>query len=141
MTALNRVAAPLTGLVVTPWMSGPVDPDGRAVIVSVTEYTSHRRRDLPGVAYRGIRLREGWYAMSGAIGLWLWSLPAAGRGGSISVWSSADALEQFIILPRHLGIMDRYRDRGNVRSTTWEARRFDPEETLRRANDWIGGRS
>ena len=122
-------------------MPGPVDPDGRAVIVSVTEYTSHRRRDLPGVAYRGIRLREGWYAMPGAIGLWLWSLPGAGRGGSISVWSSADALERFITLPRHLGIMNRYQDRGSVRSTSWEAGWFDPEETLRRANDWIKGRS
>lgn len=122
-------------------MPGPVDPGDGPVVVSVTEYSSHRRRDLPGVAYQGIRLREGWYAMPGAIGLWLWSLPAVGRGGSISVWSSAEALEQFIVLPKHVGIMERYRDRGSVRSTTWEADRFKPGATLRRAHDWIAERA
>lgn len=30
----------------------------------------------------GLRLREGWYAMPGAVGMWLWGQPLAGRGGS-----------------------------------------------------------
>lgn len=79
--------------------------------------------------------------MPGAVGLWLWTLPVVGLGGSISVWSSSDALQQFITLPRHLDIMARYRDRGDVRSTTWEAERFDREDTLRQAFAWIGEQS
>ncbi|MDH6244707.1 hypothetical protein [Mycobacterium sp. OTB74] len=141
MTALNHVATPWAQPVVTGWMPGSVDPGERPVMVSVTDYTSSQRRDLPGIAYRGLRMREGWYAMPGAVGMWLWSLPADGRCGSISVWTSSDALQQFITLPRHLDIMARYRDRGSVRSTSWEAEMFIPGETLRRAQDWIVERS
>ncbi|MEZ0050608.1 hypothetical protein ABIA30_001606 [Mycobacterium sp. MAA66] len=141
MTDLHHVSRALAQPVITGWMPGPVAPAGLAVVVSVTDFASQQRRDLPGIAYRGMRMREGWYAMPGAIGLWLWSLPAAGRSGSISVWESADALQQFITLPRHLDIMARYRDRGSVHSTSWEADRFDSAETVRRACEWIGERS
>lgn len=141
MTASNHVSTALGQPVVTGWMPGPVNPAGRQVVVSVTDFASKQRRALPGIAYRGMRMREGWYAMPGAVGLWLWSLPVAGRSGSISVWESAEALQQFIVLPRHLNIMDRYRDRGDVRSTTWEADGFDSAETLQRAYAWIGRRS
>ncbi|MDR3665143.1 MAG: hypothetical protein P4L86_32970 [Mycobacterium sp.] len=141
MAALNHVSAALAQPVVSGWMPGPVDPAGRPVVVSVTDFASQQRRDLPGIAYRGMRMREGWYAMPGAIGMWLWSLPMAGRSGSISVWQNPDALQQFITLPRHLHIMARYRDRGDVRSTSWDADVFDSGETLRRAYAWIGERS
>ena len=140
MTALNHVSTVLAQPVITGWMPGPVDPAGRPVVVSVTDFASQQRRDLPGIAYRGMRMREGWYAMSGAIGMWLWSLPMAGRSGSISVWESPDALQQFITLPRHLHIMARYRDRGDVRSTSWDADVFDSGETLQRAYGWINER-
>ena len=45
-------------------------------MVSVTEFLAYRRRELPGVALKGLNMRMGWYAMPGAVGLWLWSLPA-----------------------------------------------------------------
>jgi hypothetical protein len=138
MTAMHHVTTAMVRPVVTGWMPGPVDPSSGPVIVSVTHYSSHLRRDLPGVACRGMRLREGWYAMPGAVGVWLWTLPVAGLGGSISVWSDSDALERFITLPRHLDIMARYRDRGSVLSTTWQADLFDPQDTLERAYAWIG---
>ena len=35
-------------------------------------------------------------------------------------------------------IMRRYGDRGDVRSTTWEADTFDRANTLARAREWIG---
>jgi hypothetical protein len=84
-----------------------------------------------------IAMREGWYAMPGAVGLWLWSLPAASRGGSISVWASEDDLEQFITLPHHVDIMARYGTRGTVRSTMWHADEFEPNVTIDRARTWI----
>jgi hypothetical protein len=119
-------------------MPGPSAQSSEPVVVSVTEFRSDIRRDLPGVAAKGCRMRMGWYAMSGAVGLWLWSLPAALVGGSISVWEDEESLHRFINLPHHVGIMDRYRSRGSVRSDTWSMARFEPDAVLQRARSWIG---
>jgi hypothetical protein len=124
-----------------PWIPGPVEPGQRPVVVSVTEFEANRRRDLPGVWLQGLRMRMGWYAMPGAVGLWLWSLPTTARGGSISVWASEANLEGFVSLPHHVAIMRRYGDRGTVRSTTWNADTFEPRVTIGRARAWITGRS
>lgn len=86
-------------------------------------------------------MRMGWYAMSGAVGLWLWSVPATARSGSISIWASEDDLERFIVLPHHVDIMSRYAPRGSVRSTTWTADTFDSHAILDRARIWIAGHS
>jgi hypothetical protein len=129
-------AAPL----LTPWMPGPHDPGDASVVVSVTEFLAHRRRELPAVAASGWRMRMGWYAMPGAVGLWLWSLPTSARSGSISVWASEDDLERFVGLPHHVDIMKRYGSRGTVRSTTWTADRFEPSVALDRARLWISRR-
>jgi hypothetical protein len=132
-SATTAVAAPL----MTSWTPGPVDPQTAPVVVSVTEFSAHHRRELPGIAINGLRMRMGWYAMPGAVGMWLWMTPASGCGGSISVWASEEDLERFVTLPHHIDIMRRYHDRGTVRSTTWTADRFDRGATLDRARGWI----
>jgi hypothetical protein len=137
MTAPKPTGHALASPVILPWMPGPSAAMTGPVVVSVTEYQSTQRRDLPGVVGKGMRMRLGWYAMPGAVGLWLWSLPARLCGGSISVWDNEESLERFITLPHHTAIMDRYRDRGNVRSNQWTMQRFDAEATLSRARDWI----
>jgi hypothetical protein len=130
LNSATSTAAPL----MTPWTPGPV-------VVSVTEFSAHHRRELPGVAVNGLRMRMGWYAMPGAVGMWLWMLPVAGRGGSISVWGSEEDLERFVTLPHHIEIMRRFGDSGTVRSTMWTADRFDRAATLEKARVWIAGRS
>lgn len=135
----GSVSGPLRTPLLTPWMPGPVDPRGAPVVVSVTEFLAYRRRELPGVALKGLNMRMGWYAMPGAVGLWLWSLPAGSRGGSISVWANEDDLERFIALPRHVEIMRRYGSRGTVRSTMWKAETFEPHSVIDRACGWITG--
>jgi hypothetical protein len=137
MSAVNSATATAAPLL-TPWMPGPVHPGDAPVVVSVTEFSAHHRRALPGVAANGLRMRMGWYAMTGAVGMWLWMLPTAGCGGSISVWASEGDLERFINLPHHVDIMRRYGDRGTVRSTTWTDQ-FDRAAILDRARNWIGG--
>ncbi len=138
MVALNNVAGALSAPLILPWMPGPCAPVTQPVVVSVTEFRAQHRRDLPAVAAKGLRMRLGWYAMTGALGLWLWSLPATMRGGSISVWENEGSLERFINLPHHVDIMNRYRARGTVRSEKWSMERFDPDVVLNRARDWIG---
>jgi hypothetical protein len=122
-------------------MPGPVNPLDRPVVVSVTEFSAAHRRDLPGVLLKGLRMRLGWYAMPGAVGLWLWSLPARAVGGAISVWANEDELERFIGLPHHVDIMQRYGNRGTVRSTKWQADNFEPHVIVERARSWIIGQS
>ena len=137
MSPVNTPTAAVAAPLLTRWMPGPVDPGDAPVVVSVTEFSAHHGRLLPGVAVNGLRMRMGWYAMSGAVGMWLWMLPTAGCGGSVSVWASEDDLERFINLPHHVDIMRRYGDRGTVRSTMWTADRFDRTVVLERARDWI----
>ena len=135
----KSATAALTVPLLTPWMPGPHDPADAPVVVSVTEFTSQQRRALGGIAFNGLRMREGWYAMPGAVGLWLWSLPATPRSGSISVWRNEDDLERFVSLPHHVDIMKHYGSRGSVRSTKWHAQQFQARVTVERARAWIAG--
>lgn len=137
MQLTKQATAPLAVPLLTPWMRGPHDPADAPVVVSVTEFLAHHRRELPGVALKGLRMRMGWYAMPGAVGLWLWWLPTTPRSGSISIWASEADLERFITLPHHVDIIQRYGSRGTVRSATSHADKFEPHLILERARTWI----
>lgn len=115
-----------------PWRAGPADDHQGPVVISATRLAMHRHRDRPGAMLAGMRLRAGWYAMPGAVGLSLWgSLDAS---GSISVWTDEASLRRFVGLPAHLAIMRAYADRGRVTSHTWTAERFDLEQAHREAS-------
>lgn len=132
MTGSAAAAAPARSLASTPlgrrlwlpWREGPAARHAGPVVVSLTDFRSGHAADLPGVYLAGLRLREGWYAMPGAIGLWLWGQPLQRRGGSLTVWESKEDLRRFVSLPAHVAIMRRYRDRGTIASDTWELERF-----------------
>jgi len=91
------------------------------VVVSLTEFTARRHRDLPGIARAGVGLSRGWWAMPGAIGVVLYVDPARRQGGSLSIWTSEADLRRFVGLPRHIAIMRAYRDWVTVRAATWTA--------------------
>lgn len=134
----GRTVGPL-GPLFTAWAPGPAEAAANSdgVIVSVTDFAAARLRDAPMIALTGMRLREGWYAMPGAVGLWLWSLPLERRSGSVSVWTSDEDLRRFVKLPAHLAIMRRFKKAGRLRSATWHAERFAATATMGRARRWI----
>jgi hypothetical protein len=105
------------------------------VVVSLTEFTAARLRDLPAIARDGTALSRGWWAMPGAIGVVLYLDVAQKRGGSLSVWETEEDLRRFVRLPRHLAIMRAYRDRVTVRAATWRM------EELRLRDAWTHGRA
>jgi hypothetical protein len=108
-----------------PWRPGPAGEADGTVVVSLTDFKPTACAIFPGIYWSGLRLREGWYAMPGAIGLWLWGRPLdRGRGGSISVWRSEADLRRFVGLPAHLAIMRRYRSLGALKSATWQMNSF-----------------
>lgn len=98
---------------------GPAVRGGDAVVVSLTEFTARRPRDLAGIVQEGLALRSGWWAMPGAIELTLFVEPRLRQGGSLSVWEHEADLRRFVSLPRHAAIMAAYRDRVTVRAATW----------------------
>lgn len=122
----------------TEWRNGPDAHSAGPVLISVTDFTSTRFRDLPGVARAGSALGREWPHLEGAVGMWLWSLPLTRRSGSVSVWSSETALRHFIGLPAHVNIMRSYRERGKISTTTWWNESFDREATWRQARAWLG---
>ncbi|HEV3093429.1 MAG TPA: hypothetical protein VGY30_02815 [Solirubrobacteraceae bacterium] len=121
-----------------PWRPGPAAECEGPVVVSLTNFRAHRLRDVPGIYWNGLRLREGWYAMPGAIGLWLWGKPLErGRGGSVSVWQSEADLRRFVALPAHLAIMRKYRALGTLESATWQMDCFTPQAARAAAQERI----
>jgi hypothetical protein len=117
-------------------MPGPAPAADREVLVSLTDYTAEGFHRLPLIWRDGYKLRRAWPDMDGAVGLWLWTLPRERRSGSLSVWTSEEALAGFIRWPPHIEIMDRHHDHGTMKPSSWRAERFDPDavwtEALRR---------
>ncbi|MFJ4280460.1 hypothetical protein [Streptomyces massasporeus] len=107
------------------------------MIVSATDFTPGRRRDLPGIARRGMALRRHWPRLEGAVGMWLWAMPVAGRCGSVSVWTGRRALAGFVRLPEHVAIMDEYRERGTTRSVIREYENLDVTRLRRDMEAWL----
>jgi hypothetical protein len=136
---MSTTAPALTDHIVwLPWRPGPAVSGEGPAMISVTDFRARRPWDLPHIYWTGLRLREGWYAMPGAIGLWLWGQPLArGRGGSVSVWESEADLRRFVALPAHLAIMRKYRTLGTLKSTTWQIDRFTRSEAREAAERTI----
>ena len=123
----------------TDWKQGPATGERGAVLVSVTDFTASRLLDMPGIFQAGLRLRREWPRLDGAVGMWLWVEPHRLRCGSVSVWESEEALHGFVAWPVHVDIMRRYRGRGQLRSTTWSAERFDATAAWREARRYLSG--
>lgn len=119
-----------------PWKAGPEPAEGE-VVVSITDFQVHRRRDLPGVWLNGVRLRRSWPGRAGAVGIWVWSEPWTRRSGSISVWRSEEDLRRFVTWPVHLAIMRAYRDRGTLVASTWRTTTSSPGGIWREARERV----
>jgi heme-degrading monooxygenase HmoA len=68
--------------------------------------------------------------MPGAIGVVLYMDLLSKTGGSLSIWASEADLRRFVTLPRHRAVMRRYRDRVDVRATTWMTENFSVREAM-----------
>lgn len=124
------------------WQAGPLGDAEGPVFVSLTDFRYRTAKDLREATTVGLELRRTWPVLHGAVGLWLWSAPAAVRGGWVSVWRDAEDLRRFVRWPVHLAIMRAWCDRGSVVSHGWTGERFDPlaiRDQARRALELAGG--
>jgi hypothetical protein len=119
--------------------AGP-EPRGEGpYVISFTEFTARRPWVLPVIVREGWRLRDGWWAMPGAIGVSLWFEPGRRRGGALSVWTDEEHLRRFVGLPRHVEIARRFRGRVTVRSTTWDAQELSVSAAFAEARARLDG--
>ena len=125
-------------LVVAGWKPGASARAEGPVLVSLTDFTFARWRDLPGAWLAAARLRRHWRRHDGAVGLMLWAQPWRRRSGSISIWRSDANLERFVRTPEHLAIMRSYRARMSGVATTWHTDRFDRAEVVNEARRRVG---
>jgi hypothetical protein len=104
------------------------------------DYLIHRLRDVPPVAWEGLRLRRRWPDTEGALGLWMASFKGGRRQVSISIWRSPEDLRRFVGSPVHLRIMSRFRSAGALYTNAWTSERFDPSLIWQQAVDRLAGR-
>lgn len=122
------------------WKHGSLEPGVGPVHVSMNDYLVHRLRDVPRVAWEGLRLRRRWPGTEGALGLWVASFEGVRRQVSISVWRSPEDLRRFVRSPEHLRIMRDFRDAGALHTNAWTAERCDPELIWQQGVDRLTGR-
>lgn len=109
----------------TRWRRGPAAGQADSLLVSYTEFTPHTMRDLPAIYLAARRLRHACAELEGAVGVTVYWQIFRRRVGSISAWEDEASLGRFVSLPLHLEIMGRYRERGNLRATSWKTDSFD----------------
>ncbi|HTD57978.1 MAG TPA: hypothetical protein VK672_03705 [Solirubrobacteraceae bacterium] len=103
------------------------------MLVSVTDFRLNAAQDLPGAYRAAMRLRRAWPELEGAIGMWLWAKPLQKRSGSVSVWQREEDLSRFVRWPVHVAIMRKYREAGEMTSTSWHSERFAAAQTWQEA--------
>ena len=101
------------------WRAGSCSAHTGPVVVSLTDFTFARWRDLPGAWLAAMRLRRAWPRLPGAVGLMLWVMPFSRRSGSISIWTSDADLRRFVSWRAHAAIVRRYRSRMSGAHVTW----------------------
>ncbi|MFJ6854389.1 hypothetical protein ACIQM3_28375 [Streptomyces sp. NPDC091271] len=113
-----------SGIRKTSWTYGPaahgIDP-GSAVVVSVTEFVTHRLWGTPAV--EGLRLRRSRPQTPGAVAVRLRAGTGLrlNRSGSVTVRTDEASLTRFVARPDHMRIVRACRGRGVMRSNLREA--------------------
>lgn len=109
-----------------PWKAGAAAgaADGE-VLIALTDFRVHRWRDVPGVWLSGLRLRQRWPSTDGAVALQFWVEPLRRRSGSVSVWTSEQALRGFLRTQAHRAVATRYRDKAGLWTDKFSVERFD----------------
>jgi hypothetical protein len=107
------------------WIAGPAADQPGPLVAALTDFRMNRILYLPGIHRRGQSLSRLWPSLPGSVGMWLWVDLATRRVGSLSVWHDERDLQEFVRLPAHVRIMREYRQRGTLRSRTWQIDALD----------------
>lgn len=120
-----------SGIWKTSWSYGPAAPGTgprAALVVSVTEFVTHRAWGTPAVAAEGMRLRRSWPLTPGAVAVRLWMDNGIrlNRSGSVTVWADEASLMKFVARPDHMRVVRAFRGRGVMRSALRETVAAEP---------------
>jgi hypothetical protein len=121
------------------WKDCGHDCGAGPVYVSMNDYLIHRLRDIPRVALEGMRLRQRWPRVEGALGMWMASFRFGRRQVSVSVWRSREVLRRFVQSQDHLRIMHAFKDAGVLYTNAWTSERLDAAAIWQQAAERLSG--
>ena len=110
----------------TRWKPGPLAGMSGRVVVSATEFTYRRWRDMPLVWFHGLRLRRRWGELEGAIGLATAAEAFRPVTYTLSVWRAKEDLRRFLRSADHVELVrDFKRRQAGAASVVWEVEGFE----------------
>lgn len=122
------------------WKEGPAPAGREPLLVSFTQFTPHRLRDMGSIWLAAEALGQELVAMPEAHGVVTYFQPGGRCVGSLSAWTEEAGLRRFVSLPSHLKVVRKFRDRGEaLRSTKWWVENFQLGAALAEGQRRIDG--
>jgi hypothetical protein len=111
-----------------PWRTGSA-PGSARVFLSATRFTYRSLRSMPAVFAHGLQLRAQWPMVDGAIGMRIAASLRDRTTYTLTVWSSEQDLDRWLVSPYHARLMREFRDRlESSCAVSWTAETFHPRE-------------
>ena len=123
----------------TAWKPGPLAGMSGRVVVSATEFTYRRWRDMPLVWFHGLRLRRRWDEREGALGLATAAEALRPVTYTLSVWRGREDLRRFLRSADHVELVrDFKRRQAGSASVVWEVEDFELDKAWREGMRRLG---
>lgn len=117
-----------------PWRSGPASRQG-VRFVTATKFTFVTYTAAALATPHALRFWAGWDRVPGATGLSVRFQPFTRCAWTLTTWSSAADLANFLRSPAHRGVVQAFGDRLAGTSRSWETTEFELTTIWRRAID------
>lgn len=112
-------------------MAGPAAGHG-TVFLSATRFCYGHMRHMPFVIWHGLRLRSGWGAVEGAVGMYSGASLRTCTTYTVSAWTSPEALSRWLRSPAHAALMRGFRPHlADSSSLRWTTEQFEPRAAWR----------
>lgn len=116
------------------WRPGRHSDWSGPYFVSTTRFTYRSLRSMPHVYWHGLKLRQSWPAVDGAVGLSIMSDLTTKTTYTVSVWRSEADLLRWVRSPDHAPLMRRFRPRlASSAADSWITVTFELRSAWREA--------
>ena len=116
------------------WRAGPLGDWPGPYFVSTTRFTYRNLGTMPFVYWYGLKLRQSWPSLEGAVGLSIMSDIGTKTTYTVSVWRSEADLLRWVRSSDHAPLMRRFRPHlASSAADSWVTERFDLRSTWREA--------
>lgn len=112
----------------TPFKRGPADGQDGTVLVIATRTTFRHVWYMPLIVRHGLKLRDAWAEVDGAVGVTMAADFRRRTTYSLSAWTSEACFMQWFRSPYHASLVRRYRSRvASADTIRWHTDDFAPQ--------------